>query len=308
MPLRLAVLLCVVAACGPAVESDHEAEGAEGSGSSDDTGSAESSDTGDEPRQCAPTLEHGSVPRSQLASSLAAVLCIAQEDCCPDARPSPSCRHSMNMGFEDLDARAVELGLGYDGACAGLQQAIVADLGCNVMSPEDITGLGPCSIYFGDGNEGEPCDTVGTLGSSCAPGLACAAGTCREPCTAEALGRPYIYGYACVAGEVPLGYACLPAADEEEPCNGACAEGLYCAGPDAACAPTCTGRCVRGESLGSSCGTDGECRDAVCVGGTCTAGQPEGAACASGCGVGLVCEPGLGMCVPMPTVCHATAG
>lgn len=302
------MVLLVLTACGPAVESGAETQSGVGSDSARGTGAAGSSETGDGSLVCAPTLQHGSVPRSELASSLAAVLCIAQEDCCPDARPSSSCRHSINMGFEDLDARAVDLGLNYDGECAGLQQAIVLDLGCSIVSPFEVRGLGACSIYFGDGGEGESCDSVGTLGSSCARGLACAAGSCLDPCDAESGGRPYVYGYACVLGEVPFGYECRSAGFTGDTCTGACAEGLYCAGPDASCAPACMGQCVSGEPLGSSCTVDGECREAVCLEGTCAIGQPEGAPCASGCGVGLGCDAGLGTCAPTPTVCNSIAG
>lgn len=305
---RLSLLVCVLGACGPAVESNGETDSGAGSDPTENTGAAASSDTTEGSLECAPTLTHGSVPRSELASSLAAVLCIAQEDCCPDARPASSCRHSMNMGFEDLDDRAVDLGLDYDGECAGLQQAIVSDLGCEVMSPLDLQGLGACSVYFGDDDEGESCEAVGTLGSSCARGLACAAGSCVDPCTAESLGRPYVYGYACVPGEVPVGYECRSAASAGEACTGACAEGLYCAGPNASCAPACVGQCVWGEPLGSSCAVDGDCLEAVCLEGMCAVGQPDGAPCASGCGVGLGCDAGLGTCGATPTVCRSTAG
>ncbi len=305
------MLVSVLAACMPVVQTEAETEHGSDSGSEWDSAEI----TGDSPfpppvegySSCAPTVHRGTVPRSQVASSLAATLCIAQEECCPDARPSPSCRHSMNMGFEELDARAEELGLAYDDVCTGIQRAIVGGLGCEGMSPQD-TSLGACSIYYGDGEEGDPCEAIGTLGSTCAQEFSCAAGSCVDPCSAAPQDRPYVYGYACVSGEVPAGYECRAPPSVGDACDGVCEEGSYCAGPDASCAPGCLGRCVPDEPLGSPCAVDGDCREAVCIERTCSVGQPKGAPCAPGCGLGLSCDAELGICQHTPSVCRSTAG
>lgn len=214
----------------------------------------------------------------------------------------------MNMAFEDLDARAQELGLTYDDVCMGIQRAIVGDLGCSTMSLSDIIGFGACSVYYGDGEQGAPCETVGTLGSTCAQEFACAAGSCVDPCTTDPQERPYVYGYACVSGEVPTRYECRSPPATGDACDGVCEEGSYCAGPYASCAPGCLGRCAPEEPLGSPCTLNGDCREGVCIEQTCSVGQPKGALCEPGCGVGLSCDADLGTCQPTPTVCHSTAG
>lgn len=282
----------LLAACGPAVGvGDDGTDGVDGGGSADDS-SAEGESSGG--FACGAELEHGVVNRAQVASSLAAVLCIAQEACCVGARPSDSCRHAMNMTFEGLDAEALELGLAYDGACAGFQLAMVDALGCDTVRLPDLAEFGSCSIYFGDGAFGDACTAVGTLGSTCAQGLACAEGRCLDPCFTEAVDRPYVYGYACVGGEVVVGDRCERAVYLGAACSGNCAEGLLCNEEQ---------ECEAAGSSGDPCWVDGECRDLRCIEQVCAVGQPEGAPCGTGCGLGLQCDPATDRCAPEPYVC-----
>lgn len=293
------LVLLLVSACGPAVGAtgdgtDGASSGATAPGDSSDGDPSDASSTGDTPLACAPPLQGAPVSRAEVASSLAAVLCIAQEDCCPNARPSPSCRHALNMTFEDLDADAETLGLAYDDDCVGLHHALVEALGCQVAPPTALTGFATCSIYYGTGARGEACESVGTLGSTCQQGLVCSAGSCEDGCSLESSGRPYVYGHACEIGQVVVGHACEQGVPLGSACGGNCAEGLYCGDMQT---------CEAASPIGEPCRDDAECRDSVCIDEVCALGQPEGESCDPGCGLGLACDPETDRCVALPYVC-----
>jgi|GEM_PF-1420845 len=247
---------------------------------------------------CAPDLVHGSVPRAEVASSLAAVLCITWEECCVEASPALSCRHGLNMGFEELDARAEALELYYDGNCVGYQQALIDAIACDVHPDTRLTHGGGCSIYYGRGRESESCEAVGTLGSTCRQGLICAAGQCVDPCAVETLGRPYAYGHGCALGDVVVGLDCREAVGGQTPCAGNCYDGFFC-GDESLCEPT--------RPIGEPCFDDAECRESVCIEQHCAAGQPEGAPCNDGCGAQLSCGTASNTCVRDPYICQGAS-
>ncbi len=198
------------------------------------------------------------------------------------------------MTFEALDAEAVALGLGYDDDCVGLQHALVEALGCDVFPPDELTGFGTCSIYFGTGALGEACDSVGTLGSTCQQGLVCSAGSCTDGCFLEPFGRPFVYGHACAVGEVVSGRDCEQAVFLGARCAGNCADGLYCGDMQT---------CEAASNIGGPCRNDQECRETVCIDEVCAPGQLEGELCEPRCGLGLGCDAVTNRCVALPYVC-----
>jgi hypothetical protein len=235
-----------------------------------------------------------------MASSLAAELCIAQEACCPEARPALSCRHGLNMVFERLDAEASELGLTYNGACVGLQHAIVEATGCSIEPLPELLPFA-CTVYSGAGGEGAPCTAVANLGSTCGPELACVNGVCTQPCGLDGTRRPSIYGYPCGDDEVADGLGCAPTAELGEPCSEVCDDGLYCPRGGDGCGLDCVKLCRALEPNGGPCEVGRVCVSGVCTGATCIEGASEGAPCAQGCGRGLTCD--ADRCVPLPYVC-----
>lgn len=213
----------------------------------------------------------------------------------------------MHMGFERLDARAAELDLSYDGACVGLQHAIVGALGCEVDADPDATAFA-CAVYSGDGTEGASCESIGTLGSTCDRRLACVRGLCVDPCGFIEGDRPSAYGRACDADEVAVGYDCQPALEPGEVCTNACGSGSYCPDEWAGCGPSCTGLCRALEAAGSPCAGPTECASGLCIEGSCADGALEGAPCADGCAPGLSCDTETERCTPTPWICQGTAG
>jgi len=248
--------------------------------------------------ECAPQLEHDWVARFDLAATLSAALCEAQEECCPAAPVTEVCRRWTDDWFEWVDRDATELGLSYDGYCASYQLSLLDALGCDVTPAPELTNFGTCSIYFGSGEEGSPCATAGTLGSTCEQGLACSEGTCRAPCTLEPGRRVFAYGYACSSKEVPGEISCMLASEPGDFC-GYCVEGSYCGD---------SGFCEPALPIGEGpCSEHSGCIDGVCIEQHCAAGQPEGAPCNDGCGAQLSCDTASNTCVRDPYICQGAS-
>jgi hypothetical protein len=233
-------------------------------------------DAGTDPT-CVPSQPDApAVSEAQMASSMAAILCIAQVDCdCPGRSHEtvPSCRHSLNMTYEDMQLRAQERGLIYDGACLGQLEAAVEALACDIIDPAqsfaDVLGAGRCAVYHGDRELGDACVALGNAASDCAQGLACWEGVCVDPCGAVHGDRSNPYGYACPEGQgmaVETGECAVPSA-LGEPCGpGGCASGGYCA---SVCkGDVCGGQCAPATALGDAC-EDDTCGEHVCDSGLC---------------------------------------
>jgi hypothetical protein len=248
---------------------------------------------------------------AQVASSMAAIFCIAQVDCDCEGRShdtTQSCRHSLNMEYEYVQEVAQTWGLTYDGACLGQLEAAVEALGCAVVEATDetfadILGLGHCAVYHGEREVGEACTPLGNVASHCAKGLACWNDVCVDPCGAESHGgRSNPYGFACPQGQAMApGRNCAEPAEIGEPCGPVGCE------PRAYCAQVCTGdvcgrQCMPTVGLGDPCELDRACGDNVCESGRCVQGPAEGTHCLDGrCGHRLRCEAGT--CVKQPSIC-----
>ncbi len=294
----LLLLLSAVAACSePTTAVDRPT----GSGSTTAPPTSSSS-TGGPSIGCRGTLDAEPIAEAQMPSSMAAVLCIAQETCCPGEPSSSSCRHGLNMHFEDLAQRSRELGLTYDGDCVGRQQAMVGAIACDTSSPGELPDAEACSIYFGQRSVGEPCQLIARQASDCAQGLACQGGTCIDSCASESGPRTTVYGYPCRSGTVPAGDDCAPPSSLDEPCDPACAEGLYCA-PIANCGFECPELCHLQSAADQPCEQHAACRAGTCQEGSCVEGPSLDQPCSEACAPPHHCDADTGRCGAVPVVC-----
>lgn len=253
---------------------------------------------------CAPELVGPPVNEAQMPSSMAATLCIAQESCCPGRPSSASCRHWRNMSYERVQADAQGMGLSYDGQCAGLQQAVVEALGCDLDDGSGLPGSGFCSVYFGTQIHDEPCTTLGPLGSDCAQGLSCQRGRCIDMCAREIGERQSVYGYACEAGFVPALDDCFPPDPVGAACQTACVDGAYCGSPRGGCDFECESICRPTVANGQPCSGSEACRIGVCFDGICSDGPGLGEPCDGACDGTAQCDPATDICVVAPAVCR----
>lgn len=248
------------------------------------------------------------VPESQMASTMAAEYCIAVVDCaCSDRSHEtvPSCRHSENMGWEDLRERAEELELVYDGSCLGQLIAGLRTLGCgpSVEGFETLLAQGGCSVYWGGDELGDPCETAGAGVSTCISGLACWDGICVDPCAAgaEAGPRSRPFNFPCGPGEASKYGDCFEPSRVGEECNQGCEAGAYCRD---GVSRTCEFLVPDGEP----CDEDIACASGMCsaAGGVCVVGPVSGEPCLEGrCAGNRQCEGGI--CgAAEPAICMMT--
>jgi hypothetical protein len=266
------------------------------------------SDTGDM-SACVPARPDApAISEAEMASSMAAIFCIAQVECdCPGRSHDSveSCRHSWNMTFETMRDRALSRGLTFDGECLGQLEAAVEAVACAAVDPSqmfaEVLGAGRCGVYHGDREAGQPCLATDNVASHCAQGLACRSGTCVDPCGADHGTRANPYGYACSVGHrMQLDGKCdLPRAVGQECTTGQCEPGTFC---DTACiGDVCGFECAPQVGLGEVCEVDAACSEGLCES-VCVAAPAEGQPCMSGrCGPHHRCEGEL--CTPLPSIC-----
>ena len=254
-----------------------------------------------------------------MASSMAAIFCIAQVECDGEHRSHeevPSCRHSANMTWELVRERAQVRGLTYDGKCLAAQEAAVETLGCNAdptVALEDILGVGRCAVYYGDVPQGGACEAISAVASDCEPGLACWEGRCVAPCDAHSGTRTVPYGFACPVGQRMTSNArCETPGGVGEPCaSSGCVEGTYCREADG---PGCEGDCAESScieqvAVGRPCDDDRACVREMCHENRCVQPPATGEACLVGrCSTDIACLDGT--CgPPAPAICSLpTAG
>jgi len=255
------------------------------------------------------------VHEAEMASTMAAVFCMAVVDCgCKDRSHDtvPSCRHSENIGWEDVRTRALEIGLVYDGACLRQQVEAIEAVGCELEAGDDfgsILGVGICAAYHGDRALGEECTDVGGGISDCAQGLACWNEECVDPCAAsEHGGRGRPFGFACapVQRRKPAGLCADPAQLGEECDSIGCVDGLFC-DPELLQGDCCgLGMCGPLVSEGDSCLIDEGCDTAMCEGEVCVEGPVTGEPCLNDrCLGNIECIDGI--CgPPEPAICTLT--
>ena len=298
--------LAAVVACTdrPQVGAHEEAQGNDSTLDAGDQESGGSEDTG-RSENCPPVRpDAAAISEAEMASSMAAILCIAQVECdCPvrSHQGVPSCRHSANMVFERMRTAAQARGLTYDGLCLGQLEAAVEALGCDVVDPDgafaEVLGAGRCGVYHGERGVGESCVSLSNVASDCAQGLACWGGVCAQPCGAKHGTRSNPYGYACPDAERMThdGRCERPAAIGETCGPIGCVPGAYCP-------RCCITECRPVPAAGEPCEGDPACPGGFCEAGMCVAAPGEGEPCSSnGCGPGLHCE--LGVCTPVPSIC-----
>lgn len=330
--VRIGVLVGSVGGCGPVTQGGgdgtdsgiaSDGNGTDGNGTDGLGTGSSSSTTGDldPPRQgtCpAPSFPGAQpVPETQMASTLAAEYCIATVECdCAERSHEdvPSCRHGENMSWEDVRERAQALDLAYDGACLGQLVAGLRALGCghDTAGYETLLGRGGCAVYFGDGEIGDPCETVGGGVSSCAQGLACWEGTCKDPCAAPATERPRPFNFGCAPGELARYDDCRPPTKLGEECvAGDCEPGAYCQQlpPPPDCDFECSSSvCASRVPLGDPCDLDDACETGFCATstGTCVDPPLTGDPCVDGrCADHRSCDDGV--CGdPEPAICALT--
>ncbi len=264
---------------------------------------------------CPPTSQPDAafVSEVEMASSMAAILCMAHVGCDCPARTHDtvdSCRHALNMDFESVRSAAQDRGLVYDGACLGQLESAVAALGCDLeadaLVDAELLGAGRCAVYHGDRQLGQSCEALASYASDCAQRLACWGGQCVVPCEAASLGaRAIPYGFACAPGESAVGYGgrCEVLPSSATGCGaGGCGPGTYCANPLGEEVPMCAPQREVGETCDPTEG-DAPCRDGLCEQGTCIAAPTAGEPCvADRCGDDLRCDAGT--CGPLPEICQ----
>jgi len=228
------------------------------------------------------------IPEEELPDAEAATLCELFFDCSCESAEYPdeaTCVDTRRSAFIDDQTAAQAAGLTYDAQCAGDSLALAQSAGCLPYIALDCDSY--CAAYHGELGVGMPCtmpvQTQPTW-SDCARGLWCLAGTCQDPCGAEAM----LLG---------VGEACR---DEMGQSLGDCDTDLWCDFQSNTCIalPGVGEPCYGGEICAAGAVCDYSSGDGLCIVAP-GAGEP----CTYVCAEELYCngvDGAEGTCVPLP--------
>lgn len=271
------------------------------------------------------------VALDELRAELQRVFCDRLPDCdCTDSQFDS--RQACETWARDVGTNVDDLIAAYDlqwnPLCMGGVLAAYDAIECGAQEllhvqyegePDEVGCVVPCQPLFGDGREGEPCEFVDSLSSTCAADLYCDGAQCRRWCP-KPVGKGETCGEApCEPGLTcnPADARCITATREGGDCSTVpCAEDLRCVDEDLADPmnpPVCralsgaggpcmghmectTGYCPNGlcaaiPGEGESCRGTGICGEGLaCIDDTCGAPKQPGDPCTSTCGPGMYCD------------------